>query len=229
VQLNCTFFQNSKLRLMEYAGIPEDFARLGVEFGQKVAAMPDARAAMVLGTTDGNFDKFLDGFVCGNENVVVFGAMTGTVKDIGTGSSIITGALLGESNDKYYLVGSELMSRGIVVVVFCGESLGVRADYVLGWKPIGKEMVITETLGNNVISTLDNMPAENPETPVMAAVKGLLDTFLATHDDIDTKRLYIMGLSMGAMATFDMVTRYPETITCGVQISWPGVLTNAAT
>ena len=159
VQLNCTFFQNSKLRLMEYAGIPEDFARLGVEFGQKVAAMPDARAAMVLGTTDGNFDKFLEGFVCGNENVVVFGSVTGTVKDIGTGSSIITGALLGESNDKYYLVGSELMPRGIVVVVFCGESLGVRADYVLGWKPIGKEMVITETMGPNVISTLDGMPA----------------------------------------------------------------------
>ncbi len=159
VQLNCTFFQNSKLRLMEYAGIPEDSARLGVEFGQKVAAMPDARAAMVLGTTDGNFDKFLEGFVCGNENVVVFGSMTGTVKDIGTGSSIITGALLGESNDKYYLVGSELMPQGIVVVVFCGESLGVRADYVLGWKPIGKEMVITETMGPNVISTLDGMPA----------------------------------------------------------------------
>ncbi len=64
--------------------------------------------------------------------------------------------------------------------------------------------------------TLDNMPAENPETPVMAAVKGLLDTFLATHDDIDPNRLYIMGLSMGAMATFDMVTRYPDLFAAAV-------------
>lgn len=157
--LNCSFFQNAKIRLMEYAGVPEDYGKLGIELGQKVAAIPDARAALVLGSMDANFGKFLERFVCGNENVVIFGTMTGTVKYIGEEDSIISDALLQDKPHKYFLLGSEILEQGIVVVVFTGESLSVRADYVLGWKPLGKEMVITETYGPNVISTLDNMPA----------------------------------------------------------------------
>lgn len=159
MRINCSFFHNAKVRLGERVVASEDLGKAGLELGQKVAAMHDARAALVMGTMDANFSKFLDAFVCGNENLVVFGAMTGSVKQIGEEVSIASTALLAEGKQKYYLMGNEVMEQGIVVVVFCGENLSVRADYVLGWKPIGKEMVITETLGNNVISTLDNMPA----------------------------------------------------------------------
>lgn len=159
MRINCSFFQNAKLRLMEHVGVPDDYGHVGVELGQKVAAMADARAALVLGTMDADFARFLDGFVCGNENVVVFGNMTGPVKYIAGESSLVGGAFLGGDTHNYYLLGNEVMEQGLVVVVFCGESLSVRADYVLGWKPLGKEMVVTETLGPNAISTLDNMPA----------------------------------------------------------------------
>ncbi|MCR5757895.1 MAG: FIST C-terminal domain-containing protein [Selenomonas sp.] len=159
VQMNCSFFQNAKLRLLEYSGVPEDFSRLGVEFGQKVAAMPDARAALVLGSTENRFPRFLDGFVCGNENVVVFGSTTGAISHGDEESSIVTEDIIATRLGKPYLMGNAIMDHGVVVVAFCGESLSVRADYVLGWKPLGKEMVITETLGPNVISTLDGMPA----------------------------------------------------------------------
>ncbi len=47
----------------------------------------------------------------------------------------------------------------IVVAVFCGRDLTVRGDYVLGWKPLGKELTVTETLGKTCIVTLDDMPA----------------------------------------------------------------------
>ena len=158
MRLNCSFFQNGKIRLAEKAGVPDDYGRLGLELGQKVAAMQDARAALVLGTMDADFGRFLEAFVCGNENVVVFGSMTGSVKQIGEEVSIAGNALL-THGQKYFLLGSDGIEQGVVVAVFCGENLSVRADYVLGWKPIGKEMVITETMGPNVISKLDNMPA----------------------------------------------------------------------
>ncbi len=159
MRMNCSFFQNARIRLLEKAGVPKDYGRAGLELGQKVAAAQDVRAALVLGTMDAEFGRFLDAFVCGNENVVVFGSMTGSVKQIGEEVSIASSALLSSAQQKYFLLGSEVMEQGVVVVMFCGKNLSVRADYVLSWKPIGKEMVITETMGPNVISTLDNMPA----------------------------------------------------------------------
>lgn len=46
-------------------------------------------------------------------------------------------------------------------------------------------------------------------TPEMSAVKELLDAYIA-KGIVDTKRIYITGLSMGGMGTFDMVCRYPN-------------------
>ncbi|SHK58239.1 Signal transduction histidine kinase [Selenomonas ruminantium] len=159
MRINCSFFQNAKIRLAEIAGVPEDYGRTGLELGQKMAAMQDVRAALVLGTMDADFGRFLEAFVCGNENVVVFGNMTGSVGHVGEEVSITSSDILSDHRQKYFLLGSEVMEQGIVVVMFCGKNLSVRADYVLSWKPIGKEMVITETMGPNVISRLDNMPA----------------------------------------------------------------------
>lgn len=46
-------------------------------------------------------------------------------------------------------------------------------------------------------------------TPEMSAVKELLDEYIA-KGIVDTKRIYITGLSMGGMGTFDLVCRYPD-------------------
>ena len=51
---------------------------------------------------------------------------------------------------------------------------------------------------------------DNPElTTTIRTLKSLLDTFL-DMPQVDKLRVYIMGLSMGGMATYDMVIRYPE-------------------
>jgi len=47
----------------------------------------------------------------------------------------------------------------VVVAVFSGADLHVQGDYVFGWKPLGKEMTVTATSGENVIATVDDMPA----------------------------------------------------------------------
>ena len=162
VRINCAFFQNAKVRLLEFAGIPEDFGRLGLEMGQKVAAMQDARAAMVLGVMAPKLNKFINSFVVGNENVVVFGALAGMYEEGIDDKSLSTSLFSLDSGNKMvnqYIVGSDCMEHGLVVAVFSGENLSVRADYTLGWKPLGKEMVITETAGQTGIGKLDDMPA----------------------------------------------------------------------
>ena len=162
VRINCAFFQNAKVRLLEQVGLPADFGRLGLEMGQKVAAMHDVRAAMVLGVMAPRLSKFIDNFVVGNENVVVFGAIAGmyeeAIEDTSLSSSLFS-LDPGNKEANQFVLGSVPMERGLLVVLFSGESLSVRADYTLGWKPLGKAMTITETVGHSGISKLDDMPA----------------------------------------------------------------------
>lgn len=57
----------------------------------------------------------------------------------------------------------------------------------------------------------------NGISPVLGAVKELIDEYLALPT-VDPARVYIMGLSMGGMATFDMVCRFPEMFAAAVPI-----------
>lgn len=62
-----------------------------------------------------------------------------------------------------------------------------------------------------------HLKADQTITPVSNAVKELIDTYLA-NPNVDKSRVYIMGLSMGGMATFDLVSRFPETFAAAIPI-----------
>jgi predicted peptidase len=51
----------------------------------------------------------------------------------------------------------------------------------------------------------------------LQSVKELLDTFIA-NNPIDPNRIYIMGLSMGGMGTFEMVCRFPDLFAAAIPI-----------
>lgn len=52
-------------------------------------------------------------------------------------------------------------------------------------------------------------PLSAPISKPLGAVKELLDSYIA-KGIVNTKQLYITGLSMGGMGTFDLVCRYPN-------------------
>lgn len=59
---------------------------------------------------------------------------------------------------------------------------------------------------------------DNPELTVLTRmVKELLDSFL-DMPQVDRNRVYVIGLSMGGMATYDMVIRYPEMFAAAIPI-----------
>ena len=51
----------------------------------------------------------------------------------------------------------------------------------------------------------------------LRGVKELLDKYIATGN-VDVKRIYIIGLSMGGMGTFDMICRYPDIFAAAIPI-----------
>lgn len=61
------------------------------------------------------------------------------------------------------------------------------------------------------------MPAGQEITPVLRAVKELLDTYLDLPQ-VDRNRIYVVGLSMGGMATYDLAVRFPDTFAAAVPI-----------
>ncbi|GJH39767.1 phospholipase [Capnocytophaga sp. HP1101] len=61
------------------------------------------------------------------------------------------------------------------------------------------------------------LPKEVPITKHLQLVKDLLDETMTKYP-IDPKRVYIMGISMGAIATLDMVYRFPDTFAKAVSI-----------
>ncbi|MGL5785805.1 MAG: prolyl oligopeptidase family serine peptidase [Bacteroidales bacterium] len=61
------------------------------------------------------------------------------------------------------------------------------------------------------------MPVGEDITPIFLSLRGLLDEYL-NKPEVDRKRVYIIGLSMGAMGTYDFVSRYPELFAAAVPV-----------
>lgn len=70
---------------------------------------------------------------------------------------------------------------------------------------------------NQIPSSFGLLKKEDKMPAPFNAVKELIDTFLQ-YPDVDPQRIYIMGISMGGMATFDMVDRFPEVFAAAIPI-----------
>lgn len=60
-------------------------------------------------------------------------------------------------------------------------------------------------------------PVDYPTSTIMEQVKEMLDLYLA-KDEVDKERIYIVGVSMGGMGTFDLVCRFPSIFTAAIPI-----------
>lgn len=65
-------------------------------------------------------------------------------------------------------------------------------------------------------STID-FPEKAPITKSLLLVKKLLDSY-AKNEAVDKKRIYVAGLSMGGMGTFDLICRYPKYFAAAIPI-----------
>ena len=161
LRLNITFLQRSRVKLMEYLGPPECYEEAGKTIGERISHLPMAKAVGIYSaglSTD--FHKFVSCVSSRNEEVPFFGATAGifefSADDRNRFSNLFFSDKYNDA-DQQYVVGKKVYYQGILLVVFIGEELHVKVDYIFGWKPLGKEMTITGTCGNNCISRIDNM------------------------------------------------------------------------
>ena len=62
-----------------------------------------------------------------------------------------------------------------------------------------------------------DMPLDPPQAPIVTLLLELIDSYIA-RPDVDPRRVYIMGISMGGIATFDIVARYPQKFAAAIPI-----------
>lgn len=160
--ISCLYFDSAKLTIWEIDGSNIDnIAVKALECNAALRKIPDLKGVEVL-CTSGNTDyaTFLEIVTEGLEDIPFFGACAGLIdvsKLICQYHNIIK-ALKGVGVTQY-ITGDDYHNDGIVFIAYSGADLHIKADYNLGWKPLGKEMTITETLGVNGLATIDNIPA----------------------------------------------------------------------
>lgn len=72
------------------------------------------------------------------------------------------------------------------------------------------------TLNEKPNDKFDIIDTKEP-TKALLLVKKLIDSY-KKNEAVDSKRVYILGLSLGGMGTFDLICRYPNTFAAAISI-----------
>lgn len=68
------------------------------------------------------------------------------------------GAHIGEADRTRVFLDGEILADSILTVVFHGPDLHVRTDSSFGWRPLGREMTITDVKDGRLVRKLDGRP-----------------------------------------------------------------------
>lgn len=90
-------------------------------------------------------ETFIDAVANYDSKIVMFGALAGTHQ-------------MGDDRSKIF-VGTRIYSRAILTVAFCGKDLSLDYYYNLGFKPLGKELVVTKSDKKGIVYEINNKPA----------------------------------------------------------------------
>ncbi len=162
VLISCCYFYSSEVAVVEVdASEMDNFSATAADFSGFLKSIPDLKGVEVLCAGGKEYiASFIDIITQGLENVPFFGAEAGLVEIKNkTCKCYTTMEWQDQVTYTQYVMGEEYHTEGIVIVAYSGKDLHITTEYNFGWKPLGKEMKITETLGVNCISKIDDVPA----------------------------------------------------------------------
>ena len=158
---SCCFFDKSEITLIECGSEMLDSGEMELYIRSQLKKIPDIKAVEVMSTGKNRYNaNLLANISVGYEDVPFFGAEAGVIleqkADCGYRSMVNS---ISDSKVNQYIIGNEYHTDGVLLIVYSGKDLQVYSEYNLSWKPLGKEMTITKTLGTTCISEIDGIPA----------------------------------------------------------------------
>ncbi len=161
--VSCLYFESTDVKIFEIVGSEVDnFMVMTIDLNRQLRKIPNLKGVEVLfASAKERVAMFIDKVTVGLEEVPFFGAEAGAVDSKKEFTSESESAIksLGRENIIQYVMGRRIHPEGIIVVAYSGEDLNITTEYNFGWKPLGKEMTITETLGVNGLVKIDDAPA----------------------------------------------------------------------
>ncbi|MBR1886522.1 MAG: diguanylate cyclase [Schwartzia sp.] len=136
-------FQSSEVRVAAFDQL-DTLSEDGKKFCAQAKRLKHLAAVGIFGTLHAvDIQPFLDRLAPLDENVVIFGGGANTLQN--APACVFT-------KDK-------VIKEGLVAVLFSGPDLHVHASLNFGWKPLGREFVITKMEGEHVVTEIDHQPA----------------------------------------------------------------------
>jgi len=142
--LSFTTFQDVTVRAEIYDLNHSDF-----KVGRTIATnlyTKDTKALILF--ADGltiNGDDLLDGIYDVNKEIVIAGGLAGDYRRM---------------QKTFVICNGEIRSNAVIACALNSKELIVNTAYVFGWRPIGKQMIVTKADGNRLYE-LDNEPLQN--------------------------------------------------------------------
>lgn len=158
-RLSLLLFESSQATLFEADVHNQDICTLGAKFGSKLNAIPNLKGVLCFSSSQSfSPSNLIQEILQARPDIPIFGAQAGTQLYTKDESKIFT--------------EKEIYDKGVALVAFSGEDLEITAQQCLGWKPLGRKHIITESDNTGCISTVDNKP-----------IKDLYDKYLGIPFD----------------------------------------------
>ena len=159
--ISCLFFNDATVEVLECGDDQLEYGDPSIVLKDKLLRLQNIKAVEVLCAGKMRYmTNFIETLTEGLEDIPFFGAEAGNVKIEGSTChyhSLMK--LMNGTNVTQYILGRGFYTDGVILIVYCGENLHVCVEQILGWKPLGKEMTFTRTLGSTCVATIDDMPA----------------------------------------------------------------------
>ena len=161
--VSCCFFEKSEVNILECGKDMLETGEVTIYLRNKLKEIDDIKAVEVLSTGKSRYiSSFIEDITIGYEDVPFFGAEAGFVEineNINCSYHNFQKKFTTQDALQYIYGEENLYADGLVLIVYSGKDLYVKSEYNLGWKPLGKEMVITKAIGSTCIATIDDIPA----------------------------------------------------------------------
>jgi len=169
IHINLILTDKADIEVVPVPCAPGDEIEAAQKLRSRLDETNDLRAVELFGSNMAlNTTQFMETALEGHEEVVLFG--TSTIRNLPqrisieeSENSVEIEQVGADKENNEFIIGDDVLYDGFVAVLFSGAGLKVRADYALGWNPIGRKLTLelgeNPSKGETVITSINGLPA----------------------------------------------------------------------
>lgn len=203
IRLNLILTESSDIEIIDMSCVQGEEGNAANVLKEKLNATSNPKAVGIFACNMGlNISAFLRKATVDHRDVCVFGSMStanlqGVKEDERGLMAKKAGMGMISQIESGFVIGSDIITEGIVCFILSGEELEVVSEYALGWNSIGRDLELTlddnnYPYGESCISKIDGEPAVDIYKEALGVepdeffVKNICEfPFMIKRDDIE--------------------------------------------